>query len=173
MMVPLETARRRLMGSMGLPPSAVMQIALTVADAKDLGYVQGEVEALLRQRHKIAPGEDDDFNVRNISEIVATRTATTRLMSLLLGAVATISLIVGGIGIMNIMLISLIGGVLGIAIGIVGALLVGKFSELPVALNGQVIGLAAGFSVATGLFFGYYPARKASQLDPIEALRSQ
>ena len=71
------------------------------------------------------------------------------------------------------MLISLIGGVLGIAIGIVGALLVGKFSELPVALNGQVIGLAAGFSVATGLFFGYYPARKASQLDPIEALRSQ
>lgn len=71
------------------------------------------------------------------------------------------------------MLISLIGGVLGIAIGIVGALLVGRFSELPVALNGQVIGLAAGFSVATGLFFGYYPARKASQLDPIEALRSQ
>jgi len=206
MMVPLETARRRLMGAMGLPPSAVMQIALTVADAKDLSYVQGEVEALLRQRHKIAPGDDDDFNVRNISEIVATRTATTRLMSLLLGAVATISLIVGGIGIMNIMLvsvterireiglrmavgagpsdvrrqflaeamlISLIGGVLGIAIGIVGALLVGKFSELPVALNGQVIGLAAGFSVATGLFFGYYPARKASQLDPIEALRQQ
>ena len=206
MMVPLETGRRRLLGSMGLPPSAVMQIALTVTDAKDLSYVQGEVEALLRQRHKIAPGEDDDFNVRNISEIVATRTATTRLMSLLLGAVATISLIVGGIGIMNIMLvsvterireiglrmavgagpsdvrrqflaeamlISLIGGVLGIAIGIVGALLVGKFSELPVALNGQVIGLAAGFSVATGLFFGYYPARKASQLDPIEALRQQ
>jgi len=206
MMVPLETARRRLMGSMGLPPGAVVQIALTVADAKDLSYVQGEVEALLRQRHRIAPGAEDDFNVRNISEIVATRTATTRLMSLLLGAVATISLIVGGIGIMNIMLvsvterireiglrmavgagpsdvrrqflaeamlISLIGGVLGIAIGIVGALLVGKFSDLPVALNGQVIGLAAGFSVATGLFFGYYPARKASQLDPIEAPRSQ
>ena len=68
--------------------------------------MQGEVEALLRQRHKIAPGEDDDFSVRNISEIVATRTQTTRLMSLLLGAVATISLIVGGIGIMNIMLVS-------------------------------------------------------------------
>jgi putative ABC transport system permease protein len=206
MMVPLQTARRRLMGAMGLPAGAVMQIALTVANAKDLSYVQGEVEALLRQRHKIAPGAEDDFNVRNISEIVATRTATTRLMSLLLGAVATISLIVGGIGIMNIMLvsvterireiglrmavgagpsdvrrqflaeamlISLIGGALGIAIGIAGALLVGRFSDLPVALNGQVIGLAAGFSVATGLFFGYYPARKASQLDPIEALRSQ
>lgn len=205
-MVPLETGRRRLLGSMGLPPSAVMQIALTVADARDLSYVQGEVEALLRQRHRIGPGEADDFQVRNISEIVATRTATTRLMSLLLGAVATISLIVGGIGIMNIMLvsvterireiglrmavgagpsdvqrqflaeamlISLIGGALGIAIGIAGALLVGRFSDLPVALNGQVIALAAGFSVATGLFFGYYPARKASQLDPIEALRSQ
>jgi len=205
-MVPLETARRRLMGAMGLPSGAVMQIALTVASAKDLNYVQGEVEALLRQRHKIAPGEDDDFNVRNISEIVATRTATTNLMSKLLGAVATICLIIGGIGIMNIMLvsvterireiglrmavgagpsdvrrqflaeamlISLIGGVIGIAIGVVGALLVGKFSDLPIVLNGQVVALAAAFSIATGLFFGYYPARKASQLDPIEALRQQ
>ena len=194
----------RLLGSMGLPPGAVMQIALTVADPKGLEYVQGEVEALLRQRHKIQPGEEDDFNVRNISQIVATRTATTNLMSKLLGAVAGICLIIGGIGIMNIMLvsvterireiglrmavgagpsdvrrqflaeamlISLIGGVIGIAIGVVGALLVGKFSDLPVALNGQVVGLAAAFSIGTGLFFGYYPARKASQLDPIEALR--
>ncbi|MBJ6981287.1 ABC transporter permease [Luteimonas sp. MC1572] len=206
MMVPLQTARRRLLGAMGLPPGAVMQVALTVADADDLGYAQGEVEALLRQRHRIGPGKDDDFSVRNISEIVATRTATTRLMSLLLGAVASISLIVGGIGIMNIMLVSvterireiglrmavgagptdvrrqflaeamllsLIGGALGIVIGIAGALLVARFGDLPVALNGQVIALAAGFSIATGLFFGYYPARKASQLDPIEALRSQ
>jgi putative ABC transport system permease protein len=206
MMVPLETARRRLLGAMGLPPSAVMEISLAVADAGDLSYVQGEVEALLRQRHKIQPGADDDFGVRNIAEIVATRTQTTKLMSLLLGAVAGISLIVGGIGIMNIMLvsvterireiglrmavgagpgdirrqflaeamlISLIGGVIGIALGIVGALLVGKLGSLPVALNGKVIGLAAGFSIATGLFFGYYPARKASMLDPIEALRQQ
>ena len=170
-LVPLETARRRLMGAMALPP-----------------------------------GADDDFRVRNIAEIVATRTQTTRLMSLLLAAVATISLVVGGIGIMNIMLvsvterireiglrmavgagpsdirrqflaeamlISLIGGVLGIAIGVAGALLVGRFGSLPVVLNAQVVGLAAGFSIATGLFFGYYPARKASLLDPIEALRQQ
>ncbi len=205
-MVPLETGRRRLLGAMGLPPGTVMQIALTVTDAKDLDYVQGEVEALLRQRHKIQPGEDDDFNVRNISQIVATRTATTNLMSKLLGAVAGICLVIGGIGIMNIMLvsvterireiglrmavgagprdirrqflaeamlISLIGGMIGIAIGIVGALVVGKFSELPVQLNAQVVGLAAAFAIATGLFFGYYPARKASLLDPIEALRQQ
>jgi putative ABC transport system permease protein len=204
--VPLQTARRRLMGANGVPPGAVMQIALGVASANDLDYVQGEVEALLRQRHKIQPGADDDFNVRNIAEIISTRTATTNLMSKLLGAVATICLIIGGIGIMNIMLvsvterireiglrmavgagprdvrrqflaeamlISMIGGVIGIVIGIAGALLVGKFSELPVQVNANVVGLAAAFSIATGLFFGYYPARKASLLDPIEALRQQ
>ena len=203
-MVPLETGRRRLLGAIGLPAGAVMQVALTVTDADDLEYVQGEVESLLRQRHRIGPGDEDDFSVRNISEIVATRTATTSLMSKLLGAVATVCLVIGGIGIMNIMLvsvtarireiglrmavgagpsdvrrqflaeamlISLIGGVIGIAIGVVGALLVGHFSQLPVALNGKVVALAATFSIATGLFFGYYPARKASQLDPIEALR--
>ena len=205
-MVPMETGRRRLLGAMGLPPGSVMQIALTVGNAGDLGYVQGEVEALLRQRHKIKPGEEDDFRVRNISEIVATRTATTNLMSKLLGAVATICLIIGGIGIMNIMLvsvterireiglrmavgagpsdvrrqflaeamlISMIGGVIGIAIGVIGALGVEKLSELPVELNLKVVLLAAAFSIATGLFFGYYPARKASLLDPIEALRQQ
>ena len=204
--VPLETARRRLSGSTALPPGAVQQISLGVDRPENLTYAQGEVEDLLRQRHKIQPGDDDDFTVRNIAEVVATRTQTTRLMSLLLGAVAGISLIVGGIGIMNIMLvsvterireiglrmavgagpgdirkqflaeamlISLIGGVIGILLGIVGALLVGKFGSLPVALNVKVVALAAGFSVATGLFFGYYPARKASLLDPIEALRQQ
>ena len=207
LLVPLDTARRRLMGAMGLPPNAVMDISLTVARADDLAYVQGEVESLLRQRHRIGPNDADDFQVRNVSQIVATRNQTTSQMSWLLGAVATISLIVGGIGIMNIrlvsvterireiglrmavgagpsdirrqflaeaMLLSLGGGVLGILIGVVGALLVGHYNtELPIQLNGKVIALAAGFSVATGLFFGYYPASKASQLDPIEALRQQ
>jgi putative ABC transport system permease protein len=204
--VPLEAARRRLSTSQGMPPGAVQSISVGVVDARSLDAAQSGIEALLRQRHRIQPGADDDFAVRNISQIVATRTATTNLMSKLLGAVAGICLVIGGIGIMNIMLvsvterireiglrmavgagprdvrrqflaeamlISLIGGVIGIAIGVVGALLLGRFSELPVQLNLQVIGLAAAFAIATGLFFGYYPARKASLLDPIEALRQQ
>ena len=204
--VPLETARRRLSNSQSMPPGAVQQISVGVDDAKNLASAQSEIEALLRQRHKIEPGAEDDFAVRNISQIVATRTATTNLMSKLLGAVAGICLIIGGIGIMTIMLvsvterireiglrmavgagpgdvqkqflaeamlISLIGGVIGIAIGVVGALIVGKLGDLPVELNAKVVMLAAAFSIGTGLFFGYYPARKASQLDPIEALRSQ
>jgi len=204
--IPLETGRRRMSSSGMLPPGAVQQISVGVADPDGLSAAQAEIEALLRQRHKIQPGEEDDFNVRNLAEIVATRTQTTKLMSWLLGAVAGISLIVGGIGIMNIMLvsvterireiglrmavgagprdirrqflaeamlISLIGGVIGIALGAIGALMVSKIGALPVALNGKVIGLAAGFSIATGLFFGYYPASKAAKLDPIEALRQQ
>jgi putative ABC transport system permease protein len=204
--VPLEVARRRLSNSQSMPPGAVQQISVGVDDAKNLTSAQSEIEGLLRQRHKIDPGAEDDFVVRNISQIVATRTATTNLMSKLLGAVAGICLIIGGIGIMNIMLvsvterireiglrmavgagprdvrrqflaeamlISLIGGVIGIAIGVAGALIVGKIGNLPVQLNAQVVMLAAAFSIATGLFFGYYPARKASLLDPIEALRQQ
>jgi len=204
--VPLETARRRLSSSQGMPPGAVQQISVGVDDARNLASAQSEIESLLRQRHKIEPGAEDDFAVRNIAQIVATRTATTNLMSKLLGAVAGICLIIGGIGIMNIMLvsvterireiglrmavgagpsdvrrqflaeamlISMIGGVIGIGIGVAGALIVGKIGNLPVELNAQVVMLAAGFSIGTGLFFGYYPARKASLLDPIEALRQQ
>ncbi len=204
--VPLEAARRRLSNSQGMPPGAVQAISVGVDDARNLTSAQSQIEGLLRQRHKIDPGAEDDFAVRNISQIVATRTATTNLMSKLLGAVAGICLVIGGIGIMNIMLvsvterireiglrmavgagpsdvrrqflaeamlISLIGGVIGIGIGVAGALVVGKIGGLPVELNVQVVTLAAAFSIATGLFFGYYPARKASLLDPIEALRQQ
>jgi putative ABC transport system permease protein len=205
-MVPLETARRRLAGQMNLPPGTVTSISVGTARAEDLPRVERAVGDLLRQRHRIPPGGEDDFTVRNLTEIVSARSQTTRLMSLLLGAVATISLIVGGIGIMNIMLvsvterireiglrmavgagpreiqlqflaeammISLGGGVIGIALGVVGTLLTSRFGALPVALDAQVIALATGFAVATGLFFGFWPARKASRLDPIEALRHQ
>jgi putative ABC transport system permease protein len=218
-MLPLDTARRRLMGAGAAAPAAgagtgrpavmmptdrVNGITISVARAEDLAYVEEEATRLLRQRHRILPGAEDDFAVRNISQMVATRTQTTRLMSLLLGAVATISLVVGGIGIMNIMLvsvterireiglrmaigggpstvrsqflaeamiISLGGGLIGILIGVAGALAIGNLTELPIALNQNVILLATAFAVATGLFFGYYPASKAARLDPIEALR--
>jgi putative ABC transport system permease protein len=226
-LVPIETGRRRLATAAAGAVSAtastatttaaatplaprqadtVQQISVSVGRSEDLAYVEEELNALLRQRHRIAPGGEDDFAVRNIAEIVSTRTQTTRLMSLLLGAVASISLVVGGIGIMNIMLvsvterireiglrmavgagpreiqaqflaeamlISLGGGFIGIGLGVGGALLAEKFGALPVQLDLPVVALATGFSVATGLFFGYYPARKAARLDPIEALRHQ
>jgi putative ABC transport system permease protein len=206
LVVPLETGRRRLMGKSVAPPGAVQSISLGITRAQDMARAQSEIEDLLRQRHHIQAGDDDDFNVRNLTQLVSTRTETTRLMSLLLGAVAFISLIVGGIGIMNIMLVSVTerireiglrmavgagprdiqgqflteamllslgGGLIGIAIGIIGSLLASEFGSLPVALSVKVIALATAFSVATGLFFGYYPAQKASRLDPIEALRHQ
>ncbi len=202
--VPLETARRRLMGQLEMPPGTLMRITVGTSSADDLAEVEAALNELLRELHKIEPGAEDDFRVRNLTELVGARTETTRLMSLLLAAVATISLIVGGIGIMNIMLvsvterireiglrmaigatpgdiqkqflaeammISLGGGVIGIAIGVGGAMLASRYGSLPIELNLQVIGLATGFAVATGLFFGYYPARKAALLDPIEALR--
>lgn len=203
-LVPLETARRRL--SKISIPGGVQQITLSVGRAEDLAYVQEQIETLMREMHKIKPGADDDFSVRNIAQIIATRTETTRIMSLLLGAVASISLIVGGIGIMNIMLVSVTerireiglrmavgagpreiqrqflteamlisigGGVVGIVLGVGVSLLTAQSGALPVELNWKVISLAAICSMATGLFFGIYPARKASLLDPIEALRHQ
>ena len=202
--VPLETARRRLMGQLEMPPGTLMRITVGTSTADDLPEVESALNDLLRELHKIEPGGEDDFRVRNLTELVGARTETTRLMSMLLAAVATISLIVGGIGIMNIMLvsvterireiglrmaigatpgdiqkqflaeamlISLGGGVIGIAIGVGGAMLASRYGSLPIELNLQVILLATGFAVATGLFFGYYPAQKAARLDPIEALR--
>ena len=204
--VPLDTARRRLMGQMQLPPGTVQGIVVGTASSKDMAKVEADLNAVLKETHKIPPGGEDDFIVRNLTQLVSARNETTRLMSMLLGAVAGISLVVGGIGIMNIMLvsvterireiglrmavgagpkeiqrqflaeammISLGGGIIGIAIGIAGALLAGRIGALPVELSFEVIALATGFAVATGLFFGYYPARKAAQLDPIEALRHQ
>ncbi len=175
-----------------------------MARPQDLDYVQEEATRLLRQRHRIPPGAEDDFAIRNLAQMVATRTQTARLMALLLGAVAGISLLVGGIGIMNIMLVSVTerireiglrmaigggpssvrrqflaealiisigGGAIGIAIGVGGAITIAGLTELPVVLNHKVIAMATAFAVATGLFFGYYPASKAAKLDPIEALR--
>jgi len=159
---------------------------------------------LLRQRHRIRPGQNDDFFVRNLSSILEARASSTRVMTFLLAAVASISLIVGGIGIMNIMLVSvtertreiglrmalgarsrdillqflieavtlsLIGGIIGVALGLGGILGMASLGDWPTIIRPESIFLAFGFAAVVGIFFGYYPARKAARLDPIDALR--
>jgi putative ABC transport system permease protein len=160
--------------------------------------------ALLRERHHLRPEEPDDFNIRNPEDVIQAQLAASRTLSLLLVAIASISLLVGGIGIMNVMLVSvtertreigvrvavgateqaiqlqflgesvilsLVGGTAGVLLGVVASAFVGRALQWSMTLSPQAIGLAVLFSVAVGVFFGYYPARKASRLDPIEALR--
>lgn len=202
--VPIETARRRISGQLEMPPDLLMQISISVQHVEQMNRVIRRIEEVLRDQHRIGPGAEDDFVVRNLVQLVNTRNQTTQLMSRLLAAVALVSLLVGGIGIMNIMLvslserraeiglrmaigatpgqirlqfltesmlISLCGGIIGIACGIAGALLASRFGSLPIELAMDIVLLATGFSIATGLFFGYYPASKAAQLDPIDALK--
>ena len=163
-----------------------------------------QAAALLRDRHHLRPEEDDDFNIRNPEDIIQAQLEASRTMTLLLVAIASISLVVGGIGIMNVMLVSvtertreigvrvavgateeaiqlqflgesvmlsLAGGAAGVLFGIVGSSFVGRALQWPMQLSVEAVILAAAFSVAVGVFFGYYPARKASRLDPIESLR--
>jgi len=158
----------------------------------------------LRQRHRIQPAADNDFTVRNLTEILQAQEASSKVMSLLLAAVASVSLMVGGIGIMNIMLVSVtertreiglrmaigarskdilaqflveamtlatIGGVIGVLLGAIASFLVGSLAGWPVELSFASIALAVGFSAAIGVFFGYYPAKKAANMQPIQALR--
>jgi putative ABC transport system permease protein len=163
-----------------------------------------QAAALLRDRHHLRAEEDDDFNIRNPEDIIQAQLEASRTMTLLLVAIASISLIVGGIGIMNVMLVSvtertreigvrvavgateeaiqlqflgesvmlsLTGGAAGVLLGVVGSAFVGRTLQWPMQLSIEAVILAAAFSVAVGVFFGYYPARKASRLDPIESLR--
>jgi putative ABC transport system permease protein len=162
------------------------------------------IKELLRQRFKVQPGADDPFSIRNLTEILQAQEASSRVMTLLLAAVAGISLVIGGIGIMNIMLVSvtertreiglrmavgargkdilaqflieavtlsLIGGAIGVLIGGLSTWAVGHFAGWQVSITTASILLAAGFSAFVGIFFGFYPARRASKLLPIQALR--
>ena len=175
-----------------------------VKDYNALNSAQKEITVLLRERHSIGKNKEDDFSVRNFTEMMETLKSATNTMTFMLGAIASISLLVGGIGIMNIMLVSvtertkeigirmaigaksidiriqflmealllsLAGGLIGVLIGISGAKLVEVFSELSIAITPMPILLSFGFSGLVGVVFGYYPARKASMLNPIEALR--
>ena len=200
--VPLTTAQKRLFGMQF--PGMVRVIAVQAKGPELMKEAEDQINALLRQRHRIQPSQDNDFTVRNLTEVMASAQQSANVMSLLLGAIASISLIVGGIGIMNIMLVSvtertreigiriavgakskdillqflieslvlsLIGGILGITIGIGGTYILSSFTQWPTLLSIQAILLAFFFAGSVGVFFGFYPARKASLLDPIEALR--
>ncbi len=200
--VPLTTAQKRLFGMQF--PGMVRLIMVQANGPVMMKEAEHQINVLLRQRHRITGNQDNDFTVRNLSEIMAAAQQSADVMSLLLGAIASISLIVGGIGIMNIMLVSvtertreigiriavgakskdillqflieslvlsLIGGILGITIGIGGTYILSSFTQWPTLLSIQAILLAFFFAGSVGVFFGFYPARKASLLDPIEALR--
>ena len=198
-LIPLTTAQERLLGI-----TYVRNINVQVADADKMDEVQANIEKLLRQRHRIRAGADDDFNVRNLTSLMETMTETTTMITLLLGSIAGISLIVGGIGIMNIMMvsvtertreigirkaigatynsimmqfliestmISILGGIVGIFLGIGLAQVISKFGGFTTVISSVSIVASFGFSLFVGIFFGMLPARKAARLDPIDALR--
>ena len=203
-LVPLATARNRLFGNPQGKLRRVGVISVKVRDGQNMKEAEDRIRELMRQRHKLQPGTDDDFTIRNLTEILQAQEASSKVLALLLAAVASVSLLVGGIGIMNIMLVSvtertreiglrmavgarandilkqflveavtlsLIGGLLGIALGLGGSLAIGQFAGWRTSLSPESIVLAVGFAAAIGIFFGFYPARKASRLLPIEALR--
>jgi putative ABC transport system permease protein len=204
LMVPLSTARNRLLGSSQGKLRRVGSISIKVKDGASMTQAEEGIKDLLRQRHKLAQGADDDFTVRNLTEILATQQENQKAFTYLLAAIAGVSLLVGGIGIMNIMLVSvtertkeiglrmavgarptdilrqflaeasllsLLGGLIGMVIGVAASFAVAHFAQWPTAVSANAIVMAVVFSGAVGLFFGFYPAKKASQLTPIEALR--
>jgi putative ABC transport system permease protein len=200
-LVPLRTFQRRIAGN-----TDVSRIYVSARDGVSTKKVQQDIERLMRERRHVSWGEDDDFHVRDMQELVSTMTGTTRVLTGLLGAVAAVSLLVGGIGIMNIMLVSVtertreigirlaigarerdvlmqflveavvlssFGGLIGIVVGVMGAALGARALTVPFVLDPGIMVIAFGFSAAVGVIFGYLPARQAGRLDPIDALRHE
>jgi putative ABC transport system permease protein len=203
-MVPLATARNRIVGVEAGKPRQVGMIQIKVFDGESMGETEDKIRALLRQRLRTAEGQPDPITVRNLTEMLAAQEESSKVMSMLLAAVASVSLLVGGIGIMNIMLVSvtertreiglrmavgargadiltqflveavtlsLVGGLIGIALGVGGSWMIAEFAGWQTQLSTASIALAVSFSAAIGIFFGFYPARKAARLLPIQALR--
>lgn len=201
---PITTARSRLFGYQFGVRDPVFTIYAEVASGTNVSRAVADIEDLLRVQRNIAPGAEDDFSVNNLAEFIRARNETESQLGVLLAAAAVISLLVGGIGIMNIMLVSvtertreiglrlavgarradvrnqfliesvvlcMTGGLLGMAIGVAGAYGIGQLGQFPVSIHPAIAGIAIGAAVFVGLFFGFYPAHRASRLDPIEALR--
>jgi putative ABC transport system permease protein len=203
-LMPFSTAERRVLGTQIL--GSVDMLFVSTARSEDIPEAEQQIRSLLHDRHRIQPGQDDDFTVRNLNEIAEASKMASQVMTNLLLSVASISLLVGGIGIMNIMLVSVtertreigirmavgahtghimvqflveaivvstIGGAAGVGLGLVGTSLVARLAEWPTLLSPPAIAIAFSFSGAVGVLFGFYPARRASQLDPITALRAE
>jgi putative ABC transport system permease protein len=198
-LIPYTSAQQRITGG-----TTVAELMVSAIDQGHLDSVQTEITALLEQRHQIAAGQPDDFQVRNLADIAQAASATASILALLLASVAAVSLLVGGIGIMNIMLVSVTertreiglrvavgarsaailrqflieavvlatgGGALGVLFGVIGSAAIALFAHWPASVPLAAVALALFFSAAVGVFFGYWPARKAAALDPIRALR--
>lgn len=200
--IPITTAQKKVFGTNF--PGTVSMINVKAQNSDILSTTETDINELLKTRHHIGKNQDNDFEVRNLAEMQETIKSSAKTMSILLGAIASVSLLVGGIGIMNIMLVSvtertkeigirmsigakasdiriqfliesfilsIVGGIIGIILGILGAKIVDLTGAMTVAISGSSIALALGFSGAIGVIFGYYPAFKASLLNPIDALR--
>jgi putative ABC transport system permease protein len=203
-LIPLTTAKRKVLGMSKANARAVGSISVKIRAGENMIDAEEQIRALLRQRHRLQPYQDDDFTLRNLAEVLQTQEESSKVMTYLLLAIASVSLLVGGIGIMNIMLVSVtertreiglrmavgargrdillqflveavtlsvIGGLIGIVVGIASSQAISQFAEWRTQLPLKAIVMAFGFAAAVGVFFGFYPARKAARLDPIEALR--
>jgi putative ABC transport system permease protein len=203
-LLPVSTATQKVLGANKANAKAVNSLMVQAVSPQAMDQAIQEMEELLRERHRIQSGDDDDFTIRNLTEVFAAQETSAQVMSILLGAIASVSLIVGGIGIMNIMLVSvtertreiglrlavgakrqdilsqflveavtlsLLGGIIGIAVGLAASLLISHFAEWSTQVSMLSVLASFLFSALVGVFFGYYPARKAAYLNPIEALR--